>query len=121
MLTKPVCAALSKGQVMVRVGVAQALQVTTLVVKSGGTDGCVQVAWSPVQVSWIVYVASHVDAVSAAWAVKQYSVVKMGMGIGVGVGVCTRVLGVLIVAQKEEVLRLSEAVSLSNWRRILTT
>lgn len=49
------------------------------------------------------------DAVSAAWAVKQYSVVKMGVGIGVGVG--TRVLGVLI-AHKEEVLCLSEAVSL---------
>lgn len=54
MLTKPVCAPLSTGQVMVRVGVAHALQVMTLVVKSGGIEGCVQVAWSPVQVSWIV-------------------------------------------------------------------
>lgn len=54
MLTKPVCAALSTGQVMVSVGVVHALQVITLVVKSGGIDGCVQVAWSPVQISWIV-------------------------------------------------------------------
>lgn len=60
------------------------------------------------------------DAVSAAWAVKQYSVVKMGVGVGIVVG--TRVLGVLIAQKEEEVLHcLSEAVSLSNWRRILTT
>lgn len=54
MLTCPVCAALSIGQVMVSVGVAQAVQVMTLVVKSGGIDGCVQAAWSPMQISWIV-------------------------------------------------------------------
>lgn len=51
---------------------------------------------------------------SAAWAVKQYSVVKMGVGVGIVVG--TRVLGVLITQEEEEeeVLRcLSEAVSLS--------
>lgn len=54
MLTQPVCASVSIGQVTVSVGVAHALHVMTLVVKSGGIDGCVQVAWSPVQTSWIV-------------------------------------------------------------------
>lgn len=53
-LTSPVCAALSMGHVTVSVGVAHALQVMTLVVKSGGIDGGVQVAWSPRQVSCIV-------------------------------------------------------------------
>lgn len=54
MLTQPVCASLLTGQVMVNVGVAHALHVMTLVVKSGGMAGCVQVAGSPSRVSRIV-------------------------------------------------------------------
>lgn len=60
--------------------------------------------------------------VSAAWAVKQYSVVKVGVGVGVvedkaRLGVLMvegkdKVLRALMAQSEEVVLRLSEGVSL---------
>lgn len=54
MLTEPVRSAVSTGQVMSCVGSGHTSHVTTVVTKSGGTAGVVQIAWSPVQTSWMV-------------------------------------------------------------------
>lgn len=70
MRTEPVWSAAAAGHVMVCRGVAHASQETVVVRKSGGVDGWCQDAGSPVQTSWMVYVASQSDVASAACAVK---------------------------------------------------
>lgn len=70
MLTEPVWSAAAAGHVMVCSWVAQGSQLMMVVRKSGGVEGWRHEAGSPVQTSWMVYVASQSEVASAACAVK---------------------------------------------------